>query len=123
MIQDERGPLGRKSGRSLEAAADVEDRTSLEERGVEAVRARRALVRPVDQDEAAEAVVERRIQEAEQRNRALSDADYRRFREQVAVGSAQAPEAAALDTRARQLRDAVVWREILGPPRCLEELD
>ena len=130
VIQDERGPLGRKSSRSLEAAPEVEDRTSLEEQGVRTpqVRVQRPppVDRPVDQDEGAEALVERRILEAEQRNRPLSAADHRRFREQVVGEAAQAAQAAvatAQDTRTKQLRDAIVWREILGPPRSLAELE
>jgi hypothetical protein len=122
LIQDERGPLGRKSSRSLEAAPDVEDRTSLEDRGVRTVTTRVTSPRGVDQDEGAEALVERRIQEAEQRNRPLSDADHRRFQEQLAA-DAHITAAGAQDTRFKQLRDAVVWREILGPPRCLTEWD
>ena len=96
---------------------DVEERESLEvpeqvvsleadvQRGPRAVH---------DQDSEAEAIAQRRIEAARARDRALGKADHKAF-------DARIREEAADHTAVRrytpaQLRDAVVWREILGRP-------
>jgi hypothetical protein len=70
-----------------------------------------------DLDDEAERVVEQRRAAAEANLRPLSEADHRvfdeRIREEPAVKTA---------TRAytlKQLREAVIWREVLGPPVSL----
>jgi hypothetical protein len=124
----DRGPLGRHGSRSLEGDEEVEDRTNFDEQvasevegasreSIEAVHRRR--YRPeIDQDDAAEAIVARRIREAEARDRPVSLADHRQFDAKVRAK----PEEAAGATRltASSLRQAFIWREILGPPKALE---
>jgi hypothetical protein len=124
--QTDAGPLGRHGRTRLPGAEEMEDRTSLEEGGslevagelevLDQSQLRRRV--EVDQDEGAEAVVERRIREAEARNTAFSEADHRKFHERI-----KPAEAAPVASRKRsiaQLREALIWREILGPPKSLE---
>lgn len=128
VVQDERGPLGRIARTRLESAEDVEVRTSLEDQGSLEItdaseiaedlwRKRQRVV--VDADEQAEAVAQRRLQEVEARNRPHADADHRAFDQRVRTGE-EAPGAPGRYSSA-QLRQALVWREILGPPKALEE--
>lgn len=123
----ERGPLGRRGRSRLESAEEVEERTSLEDQGslevaesleiLDETRLRPAR-RVVDSDDSAEAVVQRRIAAAEARNRPRTDADHRDFHQRLAQGEAAAGAAQRHPTQ--RLRDAFVWREILGPPKALE---
>jgi hypothetical protein len=127
--------LLRDLGRTLETARvrttlppvrageeDVEERESLEvvpevvslERDV-----RRAERTRVDQDDQAEAVVSRRIAAAEARNAAHTPADHRGFDRKIRPEPADHTAVATRSYTAQQLRDAVVWREILGPPASL----
>jgi hypothetical protein len=96
---------------------DVEERDSLEnpERVVSLeTDVPRRVRAEYDQDTEAEAIVQRRIEAARARDRALGKADHKAFdakiRQQVADHTAVRRYTSA------QLRDAVVWREILGPP-------
>ncbi len=124
--QTERGPLGRHSATQLPSAEDIEERTSLEDQGSlerpgrlgseELLRSRLRVV--VDQDEAAEAVVQRRIREVEARNRPLNAADHAAFDQTIRQGDAL--DAAGKRYPTDQLRQAFIWREILGPPKSLE---
>lgn len=123
VAQDERGPMGRHSKTRLPASEEFEDRSSLEDQGSIEVPAtlenldetRRRRVQ-VDQDEGAEAVVQRRIQQAESRNRAFSEPDHRAFHQKIKEADpAQAPKRIGLTPG--QLKTAFVWKEILGPPR------
>jgi hypothetical protein len=98
----------------LEVEPEVQ---SLEEPVLERARAR------VDQDEQAEAIVRRRLQAAEARNRALSPADHRAFDRSIRAGQAVPSAAAARRRRQPSLRDAIVWREVLGPPVALRSDD
>jgi hypothetical protein len=86
-------------GRSLEA--DVPP----DERAVE------------DLDDEAERVVEQRRAAAEANLRPLSEADHRVFDERIREEPADKP--AVRTYTAKQLREAVIWREILGPPVSL----
>jgi hypothetical protein len=110
----------------LPSAEEVEERDSLEGRSLEVEEsleviddrpARRQRVE-VDADDSAEEVVQRRILEAEARNRPLNAADHRRFDAEIR------PAAAATDpkpgTGRNRLHDAIVWRELLGPPKSME---
>jgi hypothetical protein len=72
----------------------------------------------VDQDEGIEAVVARRLREAEARNRPLSAADHVAFDKIVRQGDLTAAAPRRYPTG--QLRQAFIWREILGPPKSLE---
>ena len=69
----------------------------------------------MDYDDAAEAVVRRRIEAARRRDRALTKADHEAFDARIRQEPADHTAVARRFTPA-QLRDAIVWREILGPP-------
>ena len=96
---------------------DVEERDSLEEPArvvsleTEIEREQRPLY---DQDSEAEAIVRRRIDAARARDRALSKADHKAF--DARIRQEPADHTAVRRYTPEQLRDAVVWREILGPP-------
>jgi hypothetical protein len=96
---------------------DVEERGSLEvpERVVSLEKEvkRPARVR-YDQDSGAEDLVRRRIAAAETRSGALSKADHKAF--DVRIRQEPADHTAVRHYTRAQLRDAIVWREILGPP-------
>jgi hypothetical protein len=116
------GPAGRPPDRRLPPAAEVEERESLETtprvRSLETEPDRPARA-PVDQDDEAEQVAARRIAAAEARSAPLTEADHRRFDQRIRQEPADKTATRALT--ARQLRDAVVWREVLGPPVSLRE--
>jgi hypothetical protein len=121
------GPLGRRGGVILESDEDVEEVDTLEEEpevvsletGSE--RAARAVV---DQDDQAEALVQRRIQAAQARSGALTRADHSKF-DQAIRGAAQPIQVhrsrKKLPRRTGSIRDAFVWAEILGPPVARRE--
>jgi hypothetical protein len=67
-----------------------------------------------DQDTEAEAIVQRRIEAARARDRTLSKADHKAF--DARIRQEAADHTAVRRYTPTQLRDAVVWREILGPP-------
>ncbi len=124
-VQDERGPLGRHSRTRLPSAEEMEERESLESGSLEVAgrlenldEARQRPRVEFDQDEGAEELVQRRIQQAEARNREFSAQDHRRFHEQLRQGEEPQTRKPILTTQ--QLRQAFVWREILGPPKSLE---
>lgn len=72
----------------------------------------------VNFDDGAAAVVAGRIREAAARNHALTAADHARFDRKI---RAVAP-VVVVDTRKRDaLRKAVVWSEILGTPKGLQD--
>ena len=96
---------------------DVEERDSLEEPervvSLETEVPRRE--RPeYDQDTEAEAIVQRRIEAARARDRALGKADHKAF--DAKIRQEAADHTAVRRYTPAQLRDAIVWREILGPP-------
>lgn len=123
---DEAGPLGRHSRVRLPSAEEMEDRESLEDAGALEVAARLEHLDPVprdqrvevDEDDGAEALVQRRIREAEARNTAFSAADHTRFHEKIK--QTESKPAAGIGLTVTQLRQALVWKEILGPPKSLE---
>jgi hypothetical protein len=114
------GPVGRAPDRRLPPAEEVEDRESLEVtpevRSLEGEPGRRPRV-VVDQDDEAERIVARRIAAAEAHGKPLTQGDHRVFDERIRQEPAD--KTATKAYTARQLRDAVVWREILGPPVSL----
>jgi hypothetical protein len=75
---------------------------------------RRAPRAEYDQDSGAEALVRRRIAAAEARSGALTKADHKAFDTQIRQEPAD--HTAVRRYTPAQLRDAIVWREILGPP-------
>jgi hypothetical protein len=128
VVQDERGPLGRLSSTPLPSAEEVEDRTSLddlrsrgkaESLGLTAADRQRRQRQVVDSDVEGAALAERRLQEAEARNRPHRAADHQAFDQRIRAGDAAA--AGASQPSSERLRQAIVWREILGPPKAFEE--
>jgi hypothetical protein len=127
-----KGPLGRSARVRLEDAEDVEERTSLERGSLEVPESLEVLDetrlrqerRLEDFDDEAEAIIQRRKKEAEARNRAHRAVDHVAFHDRFLAGEIGGPEGAAEQagprSRRMQLRDAIVWREILGPPRSTE---
>ncbi len=118
----EAGPLGRQSRSRLPSAEEVEERDSLEGSTLEVEETIENLdnrIRTrVDQDELAEAIVERRKAEAAARNRAHRNADHKAFDQRIREPAPA--EKAERRYSASSMRDAFVWREILGPPKALE---
>jgi hypothetical protein len=116
------GPLGRAPDRPIPAAEEQEEGESLEVAPVarsletEATRSTRVTV---DQDDQAERVVARRIADAEGRTRALTKADHLAFDQRIRQEAADKTASRPYSTR--RLREAVVWREILGPPVSLRD--
>jgi hypothetical protein len=107
--------------KSLPPQEEIEERESLE-REPEVLsletEVRREARRRVDQDDEAEQIEARRISAAAARDRALSKADHTEFDQRIRQ---EVADKTATAYTARQLRDAVVWREILGPPVSLRE--
>ena len=114
--------VGRPADAPLPTAEEVEERASLEVEpevvSLEGVVARPA--RPhLSQDEGASALVARRIAAADARSGALTKADHTAFDQRIRVEPADATAVRALTSE--ELRRAVVWREVLGPPVSLRE--
>ena len=119
----QRGPMGRDTAVELPSAEEVEEREILDQpvRRVERTPVVRAPRRVVTRDAETEAVVRRRLVVAEEHSRALTLADHRAFDAKIR----QAPaEVRSKKTRfsAKQIRQAIVWREILGPPLALRDV-
>jgi hypothetical protein len=114
------GPGGRAPDRRLPSAEEVEEVESRalppEVRSLETDPARRERA-VVDQDEDAERVVARRLEAAEANSAPRTRADHRAFDARIRQEPADKTATRAYTTR--QLRDAVMWREILGPPVSL----
>lgn len=114
------GPMGRAPDRNLPPAEEVEERQSLETtpevRSLETEPHRAPRVE-VDQDDDAERLVARRIAAAEARSAPRTRADHQEFDQRIRQEPADKTATRAL--RLRQVRDALVWREILGPPVSL----
>lgn len=71
-----------------------------------------------------EALQAGRVAYAETRNRALNAADHHRFDARIRAPQAPVPsvEADALpDARLLRLRQAIIWREVLGPPVAMQD--
>jgi len=117
----EQGPSGRPARIPLPEAEEVEEVESLEVEPV--VTSWEAPVRPdraepVARDQQIEAVTARRLREAEARNQALTLADHKAFDRKVRA----APTAAPRRTRRRPpMQQAMIWREVLGPPIALRD--
>lgn len=133
----EGGPLGRHAKRTLESHEEIEERGSFDEgRSLEVEESLQVLdetrLRPArreeDHDDEAEAIVQGRLKAAEARNRTLTDQDHRSFHDRVIQGEIGAPQteaAKAADAKAKSsalsLKRAVVWSEILGLPKGLQD--
>jgi hypothetical protein len=96
---------------------DIEERESLEEPEqvvsleADVQRGPRAVY---DQDSEAETIAERRIEAARARDRALGKSDHTAFDSRIRQEAAD--HTAVRRYTPAQLRDAIVWREILGRP-------
>lgn len=118
----EAGPTGRPARFPLPGAEEVEERASLEvEPEVASLEqeVRRAARREYTQDEEAEEIVARRITAASARDATRTKADHVKFDNQIRQEPAD--HTATRGYTAEQLRHAVVWREILGPPVSIRE--
>jgi hypothetical protein len=116
---EEYGPVGRTARERLPEAEDVEERGSLEEepQAVSLETLEDRLPRSVtDFDDEAQAVLEQRLAVAEARTTGRTLQDHRRFDQSIRT---QAPAAAPPVRKRPPLRQALVWREILGPPVSL----
>lgn len=80
-----------------------------------------SLEGPVDREAEAEAIERRRLAVIAARNQELTDADHAAFEVRVRADRDPGPGVGSGIVRptARQLRDAFVWNEILGPPAGL----
>lgn len=113
----ETGPLGRQARLPLPDDEDVEERQSLEtEPEVVSLEqeVRRPSRREYTQDADAEQLVQKRIRAAASRDNTRTKADHLEFDQRIRQEAAE--HTAAPLYSAKQLRDAIVWREILGPP-------
>ena len=97
-----------EEGRSLEVESEA--------RSLESVVPRPAR-REVDQDDEAEQIAARRIKAAAARDTAQSPVDHVAFDERIRQQPAEHTAVRTYTTQ--QLRDAMVWREILGRPVSL----
>ena len=117
---DQAGPTGRRASFPLPEAEEVEEGESLEtepevvslERDI-----RRAPRREFTQDEGAEQLVARRITAASARDSTHTKAEHVKFDSQIRQEPAD--HTATRGHTPQELRRAVVWREILGPPVSL----
>ena len=119
------GPRGRPAPVRLPPAEEAEERVSLEttsreDRSLEEG-TRRLERKIVDSDDEAESIAARRIAAAEANARPLAAVDHKAFDERIRQEPADATATAEISMR--RLRNAVVWREILGPPVSLRESD
>lgn len=114
----DQGPAsGRRPSLPLPDDEDVEERGSLEtEPEIVSLEqeVRRASRREFNQDADAEQLVARRITAASARDAARTKADHTLFDNQIRQEPAE--HTGTRGYTAEELRRAVVWREILGPP-------
>ena len=119
------GPRGRPASAPLPPAEEAEERATLESNSPEDRSLEEEVRRPerkvVDTDEEAEAIAARRIAAAEANARPLAAANHEAFDARIRQEPADAT--ATGGNSMRRLRNAVVWREILGPPVSLREGD
>ena len=122
----EAGPMGRDAQVELPSAEEVEEREILDKpvRYVERTPVVRAPRRIVSRDAEVDALVQRRLAVAEEHSRALTLADHRAFDAKIRKEPAKAPSKAPSKARfnAEQVRQAIVWREIIGPPLALRDV-
>lgn len=117
---DQAGPTGRPPSFPLPDAEEVEERESRESepKVVSLEQAvHRAPRREFTQDEDAEKLVARRITAASVRDAARTKKDHVKF--DSPIGQEPAEHTATRGYTPQELRRAVVWREILGPPVSL----
>ena len=119
---DEASTVGRQERVGLPDDEDFEERESLE-REPTIISLEEEVSRPsrqaYTQDQDAEDLVQRRIAAAAVRDSARTRADHLAFDQRIRKEPAE--HTAAVRYGTQQLRDAVVWREILGPPVSMRE--
>jgi len=121
------GPVPTTSRGGWDDGEEVEERGSHDDDAqyeVESLERLENFERPAREDVAlgadAEELVRRRIAYAEAQGRALGSADHSRFDARIRAPAAAAPQApAAAPGRMQRLRQAMIWREVLGPPVAL----
>ncbi|MGH7585717.1 MAG: hypothetical protein ACREMH_05670 [Gemmatimonadales bacterium] len=115
-----RAPLPRPP---LPEPEDPEEARSLEGQSVEGegldVEPKRAERAVVVADAGAEALVRQRIEAAEARSHGLSAADHAEFHRRIAAASPTEQRRVAIPLS--EVRRAMVWREVLGPPLGLRD--
>jgi hypothetical protein len=113
---------GRPTSIPQPPAEEFEDRESLEAepevRSLEG-EVHREVRQRVDRDDEAGDVETRRIEAAAARDSGRTKADHIAFDQRIRQETAD--HTATRPYTAQQLRDAIVWREILGPPVSLRE--
>ncbi|MGH7561283.1 MAG: hypothetical protein ACRENB_09705 [Gemmatimonadales bacterium] len=118
-----RGPLGRRASRPLESSEEIEEVQSLERdpevHSLEVEPDRRERVE-IDLDEEAIAAAARRRRLVDEDSRPLTVAGHRDFDKKVRT-EVVLPNDPAAAARLKRLRQAVILREVLGPPRSLED--
>jgi hypothetical protein len=123
-LEEAAGPVGRAPDRTLPSAEEQEEGGSLEvapevqSLETDAARPSRQVV---DQDDEAAQIVARRLRAAEAHGAPRTRADHRAFDARIRQGTAD--KTADAGNRTRRLREAVIWREILGPPVSLRDGD
>ena len=123
-----RGPLGRTAPERLPSAEEVEERSTLEGVSLEVKESLeilddarlRPVPVPIDRDDGVERVVEARIKAAGLRDQSHTEADHRSFHERMVQNPDLIKPVEGPIGRTR-LRTAIIWREILGPPKAFEE--
>ena len=110
-----------EAAKRAEEVEEIEERESLEEEPVVVsleVPARIDEREVVDPSIEMQRVIQQRLHDAEKRNRAWQLADHKAFDKRI---RAPVAETALPLHRIRDLRRAVVWREILGKPVSLRD--
>ncbi len=119
-----RGPTGRRPDRQLESHEDIEERESLgvepEVRSLE-VSGRTRDIKAVDQDETFDATIKRRLDSVQARSQAHTKVDHQQFHKKIERQPAD-NTGVARRYSVREMQKALVWREILGPPKGMEGL-
>lgn len=116
------GPSGRRAAEPLPSEEEVEERESLEtEEQIQNLEteARRPVRLEVDFDDEAEAIAQRRIRAAQSRDKALGRQDHKVF--DAKIRAVVADNTRVSRPSLASLKQAIVWREILGPPVSLRK--
>jgi hypothetical protein len=126
-VPGQTGPVGRRPDQRLPSAEEEEELTSLESEpelvNIDEVALEQPPRPTYDQDTGAEELVRRRIAAGEARSGGLTRADHARFARMVRAAPQEPAPTDRTAVRARRLsvREAVVWKEILGPPVGLRQ--
>lgn len=118
------GPRGRPARIALPPAEEVEDRESLEvEPEVVSLEVgpKRPARQRVDRDDEVEQIEAARIAAAEARSGTLTKRDHAAF--DVRLRQQPADATVVRTPSPERLRQAMIWREILGPPVSLRDQD